>query len=462
MSQILVVEDEDIIRSSLRRLLERHDYRVSEAASVRESLEKYDIDDFDMIISDLRLPGPPGTDFIKATTTPVLIMTSYSTIRSAVDTVQQGAVDYIAKPFEHSHLLETVARILKDMTRRRRRGAKSAGDADAAEPIAGMLGDSPPMRELFRRIRRVAPTNSTVLIGGESGTGKQSVARAIHRLSGRSGQEMVSVNCAAIPQSHMESELFGHEKGAFAGATEARSGLVEKADRSTLFLDGIDGLPLEAQARLLRVLQEDEICRLGSVRSQKVDVRLVAASHRDLRRAVAKGAFREDLYYRINVLTLHIPPLRERGPDVVGLAAAILARTCDRQKTPRRRFSPQAEAAIAAYPWPGNVRELENAVKQAVVLAEDEEIGPELLGIGPEGAGVEAAAEAAASAGAGTATAARDGELSLQGYFQRFVREHEGRMNETQLAKALGISRKCLWERRQRFDLPRRRKPGAS
>ena len=249
-NHILVVEDEAVIRSSLRRLLERHEYKVSEAGSVQEALDNFDINSFDVVLSDLRLPGAPGTDLIKATTRPVLIMTSYSSIRSAIDSMKLGAVDYIAKPFEHSELLESVAKVLRDHA-----GGIELATADEFEPpVHGMIGSCPQMMELFRRIRKVALTNSTVLINGESGTGKELVAKAIHKLSSRCDNEMISVNCAAIPENLIESELFGHEKGAFTGATATRTGLVEAAHGSTLFLDEIGELPLEAQARLLRVL----------------------------------------------------------------------------------------------------------------------------------------------------------------------------------------------------------------
>ena len=450
-NQVLVVEDEEVIRTSLRRLLERHDYVVSEAGTVRESMEKYDIDNFDVIISDLRLPGAPGTDLIKATKTPVLIMTSYSSIRSAIDSMKMGAVDYIAKPFEHNEIIETVAKIIRE------RGSdnKPASNNNEHEPpVHGMIGSCPQMMELFRRIRKVAQTNSTVLISGESGTGKELVARAIHNLSSRESQEMISVNCAAIPENLIESELFGHEKGAFTGATATRTGLVEAAHSSTLFLDEIGELPLEAQARLLRVLQENEIRKVGSVQSKKVDVRLVAATHRDLKQLVIDGNFREDLYYRINVMTLIIPPLRDRGNDILELADTILQRTCTRLKTAMRSFSDGATRAIAKYTWPGNVRELENAIERAVVLAEGDKIGEELLAIENE----IAEAELALKRQAMPILSEPIEELSLEDYFQRFVLEHQDSMNETQLAKKLGISRKCLWERRQRFGIPRKKK----
>lgn len=457
MNQVLVVEDEAVIRSALKRLLERHDYQVSEAASVKESLENYDMNTFDVIISDLRLPGAPGTDLIKATTTPVLIMTSYSSIRSAIDSMKMGAVDYIAKPFEHNEIIETVSRIIKEHGRKR--PAELLEEEAVEPPVHGMIGSCPQMMELFRRIRKVAQTNSTVLINGESGTGKELVARAIHNLSERRDEEMISVNCAAIPENLIESELFGHEKGAFTGATATRTGLVEAANGSTLFLDEIGELPLEAQARLLRVLQENEIRKVGSVQSKKVDVRLVAATHRDLKQLVEDGLFREDLYYRINVMTLLIPPLRERGNDILELADAILQRTCKRLKTPMLQFSGSASRAIADYSWPGNVRELENAIERAVVLAESDTIGEELLAIDTEAKTVTAPTIAASGEASKAEEAAE--ELSLEDYFQRFVLEHQDSMNETQLAKKLGISRKCLWERRQRFGIPRKKKQEA-
>ena len=446
MNQVLVVEDEAVIRSALKRLLERHKYQVSEAGSVKESLEKYDLDKFDVVISDLRLPGAPGTDIIKATKAPVLIMTSYSSIRSAIDSMKMGAVDYIAKPFEHNEIIETLSKIIRE---RATLDKKEKPDSEEPQqPIHGMIGSCPQMMELFRRIRKVAQTNSTVLINGESGTGKELVARAIHNLSDRKDQQMNSVNCAAIPENLIESELFGHEKDAFTGATATRTGLVEAANRSTLFLDEIGELPLEAQARLLRLLQENEIRKVGSVQSKKVDVRLVVATHRDLKQLVADGYFREDLYYRINVMALLIPPLRERGNDILEMADAILQKTCLRLKTSMLNFNDSASHAIAKYAWPGNVRELENAIERAVVLAEKNNIGEELLAIDLESTKI---AESPAPIPNEPAE-----ELSLEDYFQRFVLEHQDVMNETLLAKKLGISRKCLWERRQRFGIPRK------
>ncbi|CAM5455336.1 Response regulator OS=Stutzerimonas stutzeri OX=316 GN=CXK95_18110 PE=4 SV=1 [Stutzerimonas stutzeri] len=463
MSHILIVEDETIIRSALRRLLERNQYEVSEAGSVQEAQERFSIPGFDLIVSDLRLPGAPGTELIKlAEGTPVLIMTSYASLRSAVDSMKMGAVDYIAKPFDHDEMLQTVARILHD--RRERVSATAAAPSPAitstpasAQGDIGIIGHCPPMQDLFGKIRKVAPTDSNVLIQGESGTGKELVARALHNLSHRAKAPMISVNCAAIPETLIESELFGHEKGAFTGASAGRAGLVEAADGGTLFLDEIGELPLEAQARLLRVLQEGEIRRVGSVQSQKVDVRLIAATHRDLKTLAKTGQFREDLYYRLHVIALKLPPLRERGNDVLEIARAFLARQCQRMGNDSMHFSRDAEQAIRHYSWPGNVRELENAIERAAILSESAEIDATLLGIDIELDGLDDEFDEPCTSLLSAAGNEPTEDLSLEDYFQHFVLEHQDHMTETELARKLGISRKCLWERRQRLGIPRRK-----
>ncbi|MFV3415569.1 sigma-54-dependent transcriptional regulator [Pseudomonas nitroreducens] len=474
MAHILIVEDETIIRSALRRLLERNQYQVSEAGSVQEAQERYSIPSFDMIVSDLRLPGAPGTELIKlAQGTPVLIMTSYASLRSAVDSMKMGAVDYIAKPFDHDEMLQAVARILKDRQENRnapeargnaKAAERSSGNTAPADGEIGIIGSCAPMQELYTKIRKVAPTDSNVLIQGESGTGKELVARALHNLSKRTKAPLISVNCAAIPETLIESELFGHEKGAFTGASAGRAGLVEAADGGTLFLDEIGELPLEAQARLLRVLQEGEIRRVGSVQSQKVDVRLIAATHRDLKMLAKTGQFREDLYYRLHVISLKLPPLRERGPDVMEIARSFLARQCSQMGRPALTFSHEAEQAIRHYPWPGNVRELENAIERAVILSEGQEIPADLLGIDIELDDLDDdfGDDGDLRPASGSASNHEPTEdLSLEDYFQHFVLEHQDHMTETELARKLGISRKCLWERRQRLGIPRR-KSGAS
>lgn len=461
MSKILIVEDESIIRTALRKLLERNQYEVSEAPSVKEATSRFQLKDFDLIISDLRLPGAPGTDLIKlAGDIPVLIMTSYASLRSAVDSMRMGAVDYIAKPFDHDEMVTAVKRVIG-----KTRAGRSANHTSqtASHAIAGMIGSSDVMQDLYNRIHKVAPTNATVLIHGETGTGKELVARALHEESQRADHLMISVNCAAIPETLIESELFGHEKGAFTGAASTREGLVAAADGGTLFLDEIGELPLEAQARLLRVLQEGEVRPLGSVESRKVDVRLVAATHRDLRKLAKEGKFREDLYFRINVVQLELPPLRERGKDIITLAESLLQRYCAQFGKPQLSLSPEAIQAITTYTWPGNVRELENAMQRAVILCEDEkEISHELLSIDLDLVRFDADGEESAfglhrATQRHTRSTPQDPteDLSLEDYFQRFVLEHQDTMSETELARKLGVSRKCLWERRQKLGIPR-------
>jgi len=469
MSKILIVEDETIIRTALRKLLERNQYEVSEAPSVKEATTKFNLKDFDLVISDLRLPGGLGTELIKlAGETPVLIMTSYASLRSAVDSMRMGAVDYVAKPFDHDEMVNAVKRVIGK--------AKAANKVvpqglTASKAIAGMIGSSDVMQDLYNRIHKVAPTAATVLIHGETGTGKELVARALHEESQRNNHLMISVNCAAIPETLIESELFGHEKGAFTGASSNREGLIAAADGGTLFLDEIGELPLEAQARLLRVLQEGEVRPLGSVESRKVDVRLVAATHRDLRKLSKEGKFREDLYFRINVVQLTLPPLRERGRDIINIAESLLQRYCTQFGKSQLRLSTDAVDAIMAYSWPGNVRELENAMQRAVILCEDSnEISALLLSIDPESAPeilnttdmIFGQARTLGTASAQRPAREPSEDLSLEDYFQRFVIEHQDSMSETELARKLGVSRKCLWERRQRLGIPRTKNSASS
>lgn len=467
MSKILIVEDEGIIRSALRRLLERNGFQITEASTVPEAREKLAEQTFDLIISDLRLPGETGTELINQAT-PVLIMTSYASLRSAVDAMKQGAVDYIAKPFDHDEMLSAVNHILNQ--HRRQQQATKIEDTqspDTTTGMQGMIGESQAMQRVFQQINKIAPFDTRVLILGESGTGKELVARALHNLSPRHKAPLISVNCAAIPETLIESELFGHEKGAFTGANTSRNGLVEAANGGSLFLDEIGELPLEAQARLLRVLQEGEIRRLGSVESRKVDVRLIAATHRNIRTLVDQGKFRLDLYYRLNVIELELPCLAEREDDILLIAESLLKNTCERLGKPVARFSKSAREALVSYSWPGNVRELENRVERAVILAEDTLLHAEDLELPqivqqPQKANfatsnqlIQEKAQPAMAEENPAHLPADD--LSLEDYFVRFVQENEDQMNETELAKRLGISRKCLWERRQRLGIPRRK-----
>lgn len=451
MAHILIVEDETIIRSALRRLLERNQYQVSEAGSVQEAQERYTIPSFDMVVSDLRLPGAPGTELIKlAEGIPVLIMTSYASLRSAVDSMKMGAVDYIAKPFDHDEMLQAVARILKDRQENRSaapvsaNGGKAGGERGASPAVAdgeiGIIGSCAPMQELYSKIRKVAPTDSTVLIQGESGTGKELVARALHNLSKRAKAPLISVNCAAIPETLIESELFGHEKGAFTGASAGRAGLVEAADGGTLFLDEIGDFPLTLQPKLLRFIQDKEYERVGDPVTRRADVRILAATNRDLGAMVAQGQFREDLLYRLNVIVLNLPPLRERAEDILGLAERFLARFVKDYGRPARGFSEAAREAMRQYPWPGNVRELRNVIERASIICNQELVDVDHLGF--------SAAQSASSA-------PRIGEsLSLEDLEKAHITAvMASSATLDQAAKTLGIDASTLYRKRKQYGL---------
>ncbi|MDO6444086.1 MULTISPECIES: sigma-54 dependent transcriptional regulator [unclassified Marinobacter] len=464
MPRILIVEDEDIIRSAVRKLLLHAGYEVEDVGSVEEAEQEHDPDQFDLIISDLRLPGAAGTELIgRAPNTPVLIMTSYASLRSAVDSMKMGAVEYIAKPFDHDEMLAAVESILaRTMSSAPERQGDTPATSESGDPASIMYGHCEPMQRVFTLIRKVAPTETTVLVQGESGTGKELIARALHLLSPRATKPLISVNCAAIPESLIESELFGHEKGAFTGAVSARTGLIEAADGGSLFLDEIGELPAEAQARLLRVLQESEIRKVGSTQSRKVNVRMIAATHRNLKAMTRTGGFREDLYYRLNVMQIRIPPLRDRQSDILGLARRFLTAQGDKVGKPNLNLSPEAMRVLERHRWPGNVRELENAIERASILCDGDIITPSLLDLDGEG-GDEYIPETLVE-GNNEPLRSRDvdnaSDLSLEDYFQHFVLENQDRMSETELAQKLGISRKSLWERRQRLGIPRKKTSG--
>jgi DNA-binding NtrC family response regulator len=458
--RLLVVEDERIIRTELRRLLVRAGYEVTEAETLGDARE-YDLGGFDLILADLRLPGGHGTELIReAPEVPVVVMTSYATVRSAIDAMKLGAVDYLSKPFDDDELLMLVDRVLREGRLARTNKALRLDVERFA--TTHLVGDSPPMREVLAHVARVAPTSALVLVRGESGTGKELVARAVHDASPRAEGPFVAVNCAALPEGLLESELFGHERGAFTGAGAEHHGLVETAHGGTLFLDEIGELPLGAQARLLRLIQESEIRRVGATRVRKVDVRLVAATHRNLEAMVAAGEFRDDLYYRLRVFEIHLPPLRERPEDLPQLADVLLARACDRVGRSGLWLGPAALAAIRAHSWPGNVRELENAIERAVILADAGELPPRLLAVAPApstqaGAAPVASGTTTPAARATPVPSTPPGDDSLVDYFRRFVLEHQDTLSETEMARRLGISRKALWERRARLGIPRPR-----
>jgi DNA-binding NtrC family response regulator len=436
MTRVLLVEPDATKRSALRATLEANGIAVTETADVSQT-QPIDVQNIRAVISNASLPSGPGIDLVSRLAAAIILIADNGSVRQAVAAMKRGAADYLVRPFDPDELIAAIERLA---------ATSVALSADPATNVFyPMIGKCPAMLELFDRITKIAPTETTVLIQGESGTGKELVARALHASSSRQQAPMISLNCAAIPETLVESELFGHERGAFTGASNSRNGLVEAAHQGTLFLDEIGELPLEAQARLLRVLQEGEIRRVGATETRQVDVRLIAATHRDLRNLTEAGRFREDLFYRLNVVTLAVPPLRERGDDIIELAQSVLTKTCENLNKPQLTLSSEALDVVRRYHWPGNVRELENVIERAVILCDHEVIEPDLLAIEP------------LRTAPPTESLELEPSTSLEDYFVNFVLEHQDQLTETELASRLGISRKSLWERRQRLDIPRKR-----
>ncbi len=374
MRRVLVVDDEENIRLVLRTLLKKHGFDVEVADSGEAALAMLDAFDPDVILTDVRMPKMGGLDLLatlKAKQHPatVIVMSAYGNVDLAIEAMKAGAYDYVSKPFKPDEIVLALRKAEeRESLRRENRALKE--QIQKENQFESILAKSREMLNIFRTVSKIADFKTTVLITGESGTGKELVARAIHSRSGRSAAPFVAINCGAIPENLLESELFGHKRGAFTDATSDRRGLFEEADKGTLFLDEIGELPLNLQVKLLRVVQEEHIRRLGDTKDVHVDVRIIAATHRDLTADVKAGRFREDLFYRINVLLIHIPPLRNRREDVSLLIDHFILRNNARLGTRSRGVSTEARKLLLEYAWPGNVRELENTIERAMVLTE--------------------------------------------------------------------------------------------
>lgn len=376
MKRVLVVDDEENIRLVLKTLLRRHGYEVEVAAGGQEALQKIDTFGPDVVLTDVRMPRVGGMDLLavlRAKNNPatVIVMSAYGNVEQAIDAMKAGAYDYLQKPFQPDEVVLAL-RKAEERELLRRENVALREEMRREFRFDDILAKSAVMQNIFRTISKIADYKTTVLITGESGVGKELVARALHTQSNRRAGRFVAVNCGAIPENLLESELFGHKRGAFTDAISDRRGLFEEADGGTLFLDEIGEIPLGLQVKLLRVLQESTIRRVGETKDQAVDVRIVAATHRDLLSEIAAGRFREDLFYRLNVLPIVVPPLRERREDTMLLVEHFMARNNARLGTRVRGLDAEARRLLIEYSWPGNVRELENTVERAMVLAEGE------------------------------------------------------------------------------------------
>src|SRR4051812_18728077 len=384
-AQILIVEDKDSLRTMLRHALERQDHAVIEARDQPEAVRMLQQAQPALVLSDLRLPDGDGFGVLRASKeidpdVPVIVMTAYGSIEDAVTAMKEGALDFLAKPVDPDHLLLLVSRAL-EQRRLVTENLLMKEELAVRRGAPQLVGDDSSLRKVFAALQRAASTDTTVLIEGESGTGKELFARSLHALSARAEAPFVAINCAAIPETLLETELFGHEKGAFTGAVSRKPGKFEMAHRGTLFLDEIGDLPLSLQAKILRALEERRFERVGGTALVSVDVRLVAATNRGLRAAVAARRFRDDLFFRLSVFPITVPPLRDRGGDVPVLARYFVDRFCRDMKKKPLVLSPEAMEQLQAYRWPGNVRELQNCIERSVILVDGDTIFPRHLNL---------------------------------------------------------------------------------
>ena len=446
-NRILLVDDDRAMREMLGSLFGELGHDVSEASSAEDAIASLEEEEFDVVLSDIRMPGRSGIEMVSDVKrlrpgTPVVLMTAFGSVDSAVEAIRAGAYDYITKPFEPDAVQFAVERALEHRAlEKENQTLRRAVDRTAR--LGDLIGTSPAMRDIFALIRKIARNRSSVLITGESGTGKEVVARTIHFHGSRAEAPFVPINCTAIPEGLLESELFGHVRGAFTGAHTTKRGLFEKADGGTLFLDEIGDMGLGVQSKLLRVLQDREIRPVGGTQSVQVDVRIIAATNKDLEKEMQEGRFREDLYYRLNVIPIHVPPLRERPEDIPALAETFLARHGDGETY---KLTPQALRSLAGQPWRGNGRELENVIERAIALAEGTEIEASDLpsaGSAPDPSDRSTDAFLRASA---------ERELTLREveelYIEEILRRQGG--NKVRSARILGIDRKTLYRRAER------------
>jgi DNA-binding NtrC family response regulator len=455
-ASILVIDDDPLLRQNLKELLDGDGFEVETAADGESALLRLKEQSFDLVLTDLSLPDLEGTEILKYLVRHqpdclCIIITGYGSVKNAVAHMRLGAFDYLGKPVDPQELRVVVARAL-EVRQLKWENLQLRKQLQERYGFANIVGASEPIARLFELIRKVADTESTVLIRGESGTGKELIARAIHYNSSRRDRPLIPVNCAAIPEELLESELFGHERGAFTNAVRARQGRFELANGGTIFLDEIADMSPGLQVKILRVLQERAFERIGSTKTIRVDIRVIAATNQDLEEMVSRGRFREDLYYRLNVIPIWVPPLRERTGDIPLLIQHFLGQFCRKRKIPLKRFSPRALELLLAYPWPGNVREMENLMERLVLLSEGEVI--DLADLPEKLRGLEATLPVAPpkeSSHQGVHLTAM-----VQAYERRLILTALERSNwvKSQAAQLLHLNRTTLLEKMKKQNIP--------
>lgn len=451
MGKILIVDDDANHRAMLRYTLVAEGYGTQEAEDGDEGVRKVEEEAFDVVLLDLKMRRMDGMEALRQIkrlnpALPVLIMTAHASVETAVEALKVGAYDYLTKPLDTAEVLLSIARTIEHFNLKTENEVLK-GQLEERAAFSDIIGQSKPMQDLFEVLSLAAPTDATILIGGGSGTGKELVAKAVHQASNRKDGLFIPVNCAAIPDSLLESELFGHEKGAFTSAVQRRIGKFEQADRGTLFLDEIGDMPGDLQAKLLRVLQEREIERLGGDRPIPIDVRVIAATNKDLEAAVEAGGFREDLYFRLSVVPVTLPPLQERRIDIPALADHFLAVYSEKNRRMIRGVTPHAMDLLMRYGWPGNVRELENTIERAVILCRGDYVDVECL---PKG--VQSCHEGAAdTTGGGGVQAGYTLEEIEKELILKTLEQTGG--NRTRAAKMLGIARQTLLNRLKEYQI---------
>ncbi|GBC63169.1 Fis family transcriptional regulator [Desulfonema ishimotonii] len=441
---ILVVEDEEIARRNLAHILTKEGYGVITAESGVKALELIAGQTFDLVITDLKMDRVDGNQVLARTRilqpyTEVIMITGYATVDSAVRAMRDGAYSYIAKPYR----IDAVRKMAGEAILKRRLRLENLALKDAAGQIPSIVGRSRAMTDIQKTVRQIAPSDANLLLLGESGTGKELIARAVHRLSPRREKPFLAFNCGSFAEDLMANELFGHEKGAFTGAVQARAGLLESADGGTVFLDEVGDMPVTMQVKLLRVIQEKEFLRVGGVSPVAVDVRFIAATHRDLKEDMEKKLFRQDLYYRLNVITLHLPSLKERDGDIPLLAQHFLVQKVRAMKKDIREINREAMNLLCRYGWPGNVRELENVIERAVALENGTTLTPEDLPDDLRSLSAETYRQNDA--------AIPSLEEQEKRYIQWVMEKCGG--NKTQAARVMGIARVSLWRKLKRYGL---------